>query len=61
MRPNNLALVIRINDDGRIYLTQTRVDGRVAIRFQAGQFDETAEDVETAFEVICGCARSTNL
>ena len=33
------ALVNAINDDGRIYLTQTRVDGRVAIRFQAGQFE----------------------
>ena len=27
---HNLALVNAINDDGRIYLTQTRVDGRVA-------------------------------
>ena len=34
-----LRLVNAINDDGRIYLTQTRVDGRVAIRFQAGQFE----------------------
>ena len=33
--PHNLALVNAINEDGRIYLTQTRVDGRVAIRFQA--------------------------
>ena len=36
---HNLALVNAINDDGRIYLTQTRVDGHVAIRFQAGQFE----------------------
>ena len=33
---HNLRLVNAINDDGRIYLTQTRVDGRVAIRFQVG-------------------------
>ena len=39
---HNLRLVNAINDDGRIYLTQTRVDGRVAIRFQAGQFEPTA-------------------
>ena len=58
---HNLALINRINDDGRIYLTQTRVDGRIAIRFQAGQFDVTAADVDTAFEVICECARSGNL
>lgn len=55
---HNLRLVNAINDDGRLYLTQTRVDGRVAIRFQVGQFETTAEDVDTAFTVICDCARS---
>ncbi len=54
----NLALVERINDDGRIYLTQTHVDGAVAIRFQAGQFACTEQDIDTAFEVICACARA---
>jgi aromatic-L-amino-acid decarboxylase len=49
---HNLALVNAINDDGRIYLTQTRVDNRVAIRFQAGQFETEERDVEFAFEVI---------
>ncbi|MCX7304443.1 MAG: pyridoxal-dependent decarboxylase [Hyphomicrobiales bacterium] len=53
---HNLALLQAINDDGRIYLTQTRVDGRVAIRFQVGQFDACEADVETAFEVITGIA-----
>ena len=48
----NLDLLRRINDDGRIYLTQTRVDGRVAIRFQAGQFDMREEDALMAVEVI---------
>ena len=47
-----LALVEAINDDGRIYLTQTRVDGRLAIRFQAGSFETTAEDVDMAYDVI---------
>jgi len=55
---HNLRLVNAINDDGRIYLTQTRVYGRVAIRFQAGQFEATAADVDAAFNVICECARS---
>jgi len=45
-------LLRRINDDGRIYLTQTKVDGKVAIRFQAGQFDMREEDAEMAFDVI---------
>lgn len=55
---HNLALVDAINDDGRIYLTQTRVDGRIAIRFQAGQFDMAEEDAHTAFEVITEIAKS---
>jgi len=49
---HNQDLVNRINDDGRTYLTQTRVDGKLAIRFQAGQFDMREEDADTAFEVI---------
>ena len=54
---HNIALVNAINDDGRIYLTQTRVDGRIAIRFQAGQFDMTREDAAAAFDVITEVAR----
>jgi aromatic-L-amino-acid decarboxylase len=53
----NLRLLETINDDGRIYLTQTRVEGRLAIRFQAGQFETTEEDVEDAFTAIVECAR----
>lgn len=49
---HNQRLVDRINDDGRIYLTQTRVDGRLAIRFQAGQFDTTEADVDDAYDTI---------
>jgi aromatic-L-amino-acid decarboxylase len=48
----NLALVNAINDDGRIYLTQTRTDGKLVIRFQAGQFDATEEDILSAHEAI---------
>jgi aromatic-L-amino-acid decarboxylase len=54
---HNLALVEKINADGRIYLTQTRVDGMVAIRFQVGSFDCREEDVATAFDVIVDLAR----
>ncbi|WP_309666456.1 pyridoxal-dependent decarboxylase [Tabrizicola sp.] len=39
------ALLTRINDDGRLYLTQTRHQGRYLIRVQIGQFDCTREDV----------------
>jgi aromatic-L-amino-acid decarboxylase len=57
---HNLALVNAINDDGRIYLTQTRVDGRFVIRFQAGQFETTEADVDAALEVITSTAFSLN-
>ena len=54
----NLRLVNAINDDGRIYLTQTRHNGQFVLRFQAGPFDMTAKDIEIAFETICSVARS---
>jgi aromatic-L-amino-acid/L-tryptophan decarboxylase len=38
-------LLNRINDDGRIYLTQTRHAGRYVIRVQVGSFDCTEADV----------------
>lgn len=58
LNAHNLALVEAINADGRIYLTQTRVDGEVAIRFQAGQFECTEADVDQAYDVITEIARS---
>ncbi len=45
-------LLQRINDDGRIYLTQTRHKGRFVIRVQVGQFDCTAEDVMMVETVV---------
>ena len=54
---HTIALVEAINADGRIYLTQTRVDGRIAIRFQAGSFSTTEADVATAFDAITTIAR----
>lgn len=53
-------LLQRINDDGRIYLTQTRVDGRFAIRVQVGSFDCAEEDVmfiaKTVQEMLASCS-----
>ncbi len=49
---HNLALVNAINDDGRTYLTQTRIDGQLVVRFQVGPYDTTEADVMTAIEVI---------
>lgn len=54
---HNLSLVTAINDDGRLYLTQTRVEGRIAIRFQTGSMTTTEGDIDLAFEVIRDMAR----
>lgn len=51
-----IAFVNRINDDGRIYITQTQVDGQIAVRFQIGQFDVTQDDVQCACQVLCELA-----
>jgi aromatic-L-amino-acid/L-tryptophan decarboxylase len=54
---HNLQLISAINDDGRIYLTQTKVDGKFVIRFQAGSFDMVEADADMAFDVIVELAR----
>jgi len=54
----NLKLVNAINDDGRIYLTQTAHDGKLVIRFVAGQFDTQESDIDIAFTTICEIARA---
>lgn len=54
----NRQLVDAINDDGRIYLTQTLHDGRLVIRFVCGQFEMEEKDIEIALDVITSVARS---
>jgi len=51
-----IEYVNRINHDGRIYITQTRVEEHMAIRFQVGQFDAKAEDIDMAYDVLCELA-----
>lgn len=46
------ALLQRINDDGRVYLTQTRHEGRYVIRVQVGQFNCTRDDVMMVDRVV---------
>ena len=46
------ALVDKLNDDGRLYVTQTLYQGRKVIRFQVGQFETTRDDVIGAYDVI---------
>ena len=52
------TLLQRINDDGRVYLTQTLHDGQFVIRFTAGQFDCTRDDVMTVVEVLADLVQS---
>jgi len=54
----NKKLVTALNDDGRIYLTQSLHDGEVVIRFMTGQFDMEEKDIDIAFEVITEVARA---
>ena len=53
----NNRLINTINDDGRIYLTQTIHDGKRVIRFVTGSFETTEKDVVAAFDVIVNTAR----
>jgi aromatic-L-amino-acid decarboxylase len=48
----NAELLKRINDDGRIYLTQARVRGRYAIRFSIGQINTERRHVEEGWAVV---------
>lgn len=48
----NADLVARLNDDGRIYLTQTTHEDRFVIRFQVGVTTTRREDVLLAWDVI---------
>ena len=49
-------LLAAINDEGRIYLTRTVIDGRPVIRFQAGSVFTTAADVDAAYDAITATA-----
>ena len=54
-----LAFVEQVNNDGRIYITQTRVGGDMVIRFQIGQFDCTKDDIDTGYDVLCELAETS--
>jgi aromatic-L-amino-acid/L-tryptophan decarboxylase len=54
----NERLLHALNDDGRVYLTQTRVRGRYVIRFAIGQLYTTREHVQRAWQVITATARA---
>ena len=53
----NEELLRRLNDTGRIYLTQNRVRGRFAIRFVVGQTSTERRHVQEAWRLIQETAR----
>jgi aromatic-L-amino-acid decarboxylase len=53
----NARLIEAINDDGRIYLTQTRFQDQSVIRFVVGQTYTTEADVAFAWDAIREIAR----
>ncbi len=48
----NEALIMRLNDGGKLYLTQTRVRGKYAIRFNIGQTWTERRHVEAGWREI---------
>jgi len=52
----NMELIETINNDGRIYLTQTKIDGKFVIRFQAGAWTMEEADADVAIAVIAELA-----
>ena len=52
----NLKLVETINDDGRVYLTQSSHDGDVVIRFTCGPFNTSEADVMSTYETVAEIA-----
>ena len=52
------ALLARINDDGRIYLTPSEFRGRPVIRMTAGTFECTEDDVMQVYDTVRELASS---
>jgi aromatic-L-amino-acid decarboxylase len=53
----NEALLLKLNEGGRAYFTQTRVNGKYAIRFSIGQRTTERRHVEAAWAEIRETAR----
>ena len=54
----NEDLLDRLNDSGKLYLTQNRVRGQFTIRFSIGQTETRRHHVEAAWNTIQEVARS---
>jgi aromatic-L-amino-acid decarboxylase len=53
----NEALLERVNASGELFISHTRLDGRIVLRLAIGNARTTEGDVRRAWEVIQRCAR----
>ncbi len=53
----NQAIMDRLNDSGALYLTHTKLDGRLVLRLSIGQANTRAHHVERAWRLIRETAR----
>jgi aromatic-L-amino-acid decarboxylase len=54
----NQRLLDRLNASGRLYLTHTRLDGKLTLRLSIGQRSTGRRHVESAWQLIQETARS---
>lgn len=54
----NQELLDALNDSGQLFLTHTRLDDRLTLRFSIGQTGTRCEHVERAWRLICETARA---
>jgi aromatic-L-amino-acid decarboxylase len=48
----NESILQELNRSGKIFLTQTRLNGKYVIRFVAGQTHTTAENVKNGWKFV---------
>jgi len=49
---SNMTLMNRLNGSGDLYLTHTRLDGKITLRFCVGQTNTEGQHVERAWKRI---------
>ena len=54
------AILERINQSGRVYLTHTRLNNQFVMRMSIGQTNTQLRHVQQAWELICEAARGND-